>query len=258
MGDVRPGCGAPTPATAASCHGLNDYLSRKPNFTGIDLGGVSGTAVTNLTWDSIKRLRDTVKVKLVLKGILASEDAKLASRSGHRRHRGFEPRRARGRRRQRHHRGAAGDRRRRSAAACRSWSTAAFAAAAISSRHWRWARRPCVSAGPICGDWAPSASPASSACLESCAPRPATPCSSSARPRFEGSGARDGAAGLSSTPHRSPKEFLPARKFRLPEHALTCNHLVAYYPPWMKSSKRWPTPHGDRCWTGFTPKTVKR
>jgi 4-hydroxymandelate oxidase len=65
-----------------SCHGLNDYLSRKPNFTGIDLGGVSGTAVTNLTWDVIKRLRDTVKVKLALKGILTSEDAKLAAEAG--------------------------------------------------------------------------------------------------------------------------------------------------------------------------------
>ena len=65
-----------------SCHGLNDYLSRKPNFTGIDLGGVSSTVVTNLTWDLIKRLRDTVKVKLVLKGILAFEDAKLASDAG--------------------------------------------------------------------------------------------------------------------------------------------------------------------------------
>jgi 4-hydroxymandelate oxidase len=65
-----------------SCHGVNDYLSRKPNFTGIDLGGVSGTAVTNLTWDTIKRLRDTVKVKLVLKGILAFEDAKLATEAG--------------------------------------------------------------------------------------------------------------------------------------------------------------------------------
>ena len=63
-----------------SCHGLNDYLSRKPNFTGIELGGVSGTAVTNLTWDSIKRLRDTVK--LVLKGILAHEDAVLATDAG--------------------------------------------------------------------------------------------------------------------------------------------------------------------------------
>ena len=65
-----------------SCHGLNDYLSRKPNFAGIDLGGVSSTVVTNLTWDSIKRLRDTVKVKLVLKGILAFEDAKLAADAG--------------------------------------------------------------------------------------------------------------------------------------------------------------------------------
>jgi isopentenyl diphosphate isomerase/L-lactate dehydrogenase-like FMN-dependent dehydrogenase len=65
-----------------SCHGLNDYLSRKPNFTGIDLGGMSSTIVTNLTWDLIKRLRDTVKVKLVLKGILAFEDAKLAADAG--------------------------------------------------------------------------------------------------------------------------------------------------------------------------------
>jgi 4-hydroxymandelate oxidase len=65
-----------------SCHGFNDYLSRKPNFTGIELGGVSSTVVTNLTWDRIKRLRDMVKVKLVLKGILASEDAKLAADAG--------------------------------------------------------------------------------------------------------------------------------------------------------------------------------
>ena len=63
-----------------SCHGLNTYLSR--NFTGIDLGGVSSTVATNLTWDLIKRLRDTVKAKLVLKGILAFEDAKLAADSG--------------------------------------------------------------------------------------------------------------------------------------------------------------------------------
>ena len=65
-----------------TCHGASDYLSRKPNFTDIDLAGTSSTVVTNLTWDSIKRLRDTVKVKLVLKGILASEDAKLAADAG--------------------------------------------------------------------------------------------------------------------------------------------------------------------------------
>jgi isopentenyl diphosphate isomerase/L-lactate dehydrogenase-like FMN-dependent dehydrogenase len=66
----------------ASCHGTNTYLSRKPNFAGIDLAGMTGTIVTNLTWDTIRRLRDTVKVKLVLKGILAFEDAKLAADAG--------------------------------------------------------------------------------------------------------------------------------------------------------------------------------
>jgi isopentenyl diphosphate isomerase/L-lactate dehydrogenase-like FMN-dependent dehydrogenase len=66
----------------ASCHGTNDYLARKPNFSGINLAGVSGTVVTNLTWDLIKRLRDIVKGRLVLKGILAFEDAKLAAGAG--------------------------------------------------------------------------------------------------------------------------------------------------------------------------------
>lgn len=65
-----------------SCHGLNDYLSSKPNFSGIDLAGTSSTVVTNLTWDQIKRLRDMVKVKLVLKGILTAEDAATAADAG--------------------------------------------------------------------------------------------------------------------------------------------------------------------------------
>jgi uncharacterized membrane protein YeaQ/YmgE (transglycosylase-associated protein family) len=38
--------------------------------------------VTNLTWDAVKRLRDKVKVKLVLKGTLTPEDAKQAVGSG--------------------------------------------------------------------------------------------------------------------------------------------------------------------------------
>jgi 4-hydroxymandelate oxidase len=65
-----------------SCHGLNDYLSSKPNFSGIDLAGTSSTVVTNLTWDQIKRLRDMVKVKLALKGILTAEDAAMAADAG--------------------------------------------------------------------------------------------------------------------------------------------------------------------------------
>jgi isopentenyl diphosphate isomerase/L-lactate dehydrogenase-like FMN-dependent dehydrogenase len=64
------------------CHGVNDYLSKKPNFTGIDLAGTSSTAVTNLTWDRIKQLREMVKVKLLLKGILTAEDAGMAVDAG--------------------------------------------------------------------------------------------------------------------------------------------------------------------------------
>ena len=35
-----------------------------------------------MTWDWIKRLRDTIKTKIVLKGILTREDAKLATDNG--------------------------------------------------------------------------------------------------------------------------------------------------------------------------------
>jgi 4-hydroxymandelate oxidase len=48
----------------------------------VDLADVTGTTVSNLTWDVVKRLRDRTKVKLVLKGILAAEDAKLAAEAG--------------------------------------------------------------------------------------------------------------------------------------------------------------------------------
>jgi isopentenyl diphosphate isomerase/L-lactate dehydrogenase-like FMN-dependent dehydrogenase len=65
-----------------SCHGVNRYLASKPNFAGIDLTGVTGTIVTNLTWDSIRRLRDIVKARFVLKGILDADDAKRAAEAG--------------------------------------------------------------------------------------------------------------------------------------------------------------------------------
>jgi isopentenyl diphosphate isomerase/L-lactate dehydrogenase-like FMN-dependent dehydrogenase len=66
-----------------TCHGrtMQDYVARKPNFDGIDLTGVSFNA-TNLTWDFVRRLRDTVRTRIVLKGILAHEDARLAVASG--------------------------------------------------------------------------------------------------------------------------------------------------------------------------------
>jgi isopentenyl diphosphate isomerase/L-lactate dehydrogenase-like FMN-dependent dehydrogenase len=66
----------------SSCHTPNGYLSRKPNFAGIDLEGVDGTIAPNLTWDYVGRLRDSIRSRLVLKGILTAEDARLAVEKG--------------------------------------------------------------------------------------------------------------------------------------------------------------------------------
>ena len=67
----------------SDCHGttLQSYLARKSNFDGIDLTGAAFNAIS-FTWDSVQRLRDVVKTKIVLKGILATEDAKLAADAG--------------------------------------------------------------------------------------------------------------------------------------------------------------------------------
>jgi 4-hydroxymandelate oxidase len=64
----------------SGCHSPGwGYVARRPNYAGLDLSGVTSVLATNMTWDFIKRLRDTVRVKIVLKGILAHEDAKLAA-----------------------------------------------------------------------------------------------------------------------------------------------------------------------------------
>jgi 4-hydroxymandelate oxidase len=67
-----------------SCHGrsFQDFVARKPSFDGIDLSGLTGLNAPNLTWDSIRRVRDTVNMKIVLKGILTPEDAELATDNG--------------------------------------------------------------------------------------------------------------------------------------------------------------------------------
>ena len=68
-----------------SCHGsrtFRDYVARKPNFDNIDLTGVTGLGAPNLTWDTVKRLRDTLTTKLVVKGILVREDANLIADYG--------------------------------------------------------------------------------------------------------------------------------------------------------------------------------
>jgi 4-hydroxymandelate oxidase len=66
------------------CHGgsIQDYVARRPNFAGIDVSDPASLNAPDLSWDWIKRLRDTVRMKIVLKGILTHEDAKLAADNG--------------------------------------------------------------------------------------------------------------------------------------------------------------------------------
>jgi 4-hydroxymandelate oxidase len=58
------------------------YAARKPMFDGLDLSKVTSAHPANMNWDFVKRLRDTVTVKLLLKGIVTREDAQLAVEHG--------------------------------------------------------------------------------------------------------------------------------------------------------------------------------
>jgi 4-hydroxymandelate oxidase len=71
------------------CSGCHDRTSfakralRRHNYDGIDLSGITGSGESsNLSWATVKRMRDITKMKIVLKGILTSEDAELAVQNG--------------------------------------------------------------------------------------------------------------------------------------------------------------------------------
>jgi len=51
-------------------------------FDGLDLSKVTGAHPANMNWDFVKRLRDAVTVKLLIKGIVTREDAQLAIAHG--------------------------------------------------------------------------------------------------------------------------------------------------------------------------------
>jgi (S)-2-hydroxy-acid oxidase len=53
-----------------------------PMFDGLDVSKVTQLYPQAVDWDFVKRLRDTVTVKLVLKGIVTREDAQLAVEHG--------------------------------------------------------------------------------------------------------------------------------------------------------------------------------
>ena len=67
-----------------ACHGTNrdsTYFVKKPMFRGFSIRR-SEMRSPQLTWDTIKRLRDLTKARLLLKGITTHEDASLALRAG--------------------------------------------------------------------------------------------------------------------------------------------------------------------------------
>jgi len=68
-----------------ACHdrsSLQANMKRRSMYEDVDISGLTHTQSSTMTWDFMKRLRDTTKMKIVLKGILAWEDAVLAADAG--------------------------------------------------------------------------------------------------------------------------------------------------------------------------------
>jgi len=51
-------------------------------FDGLDVSKVNALHAPNLTWDFVDRLKDTTRMKLLIKGIVTREDAELAVQHG--------------------------------------------------------------------------------------------------------------------------------------------------------------------------------
>jgi 4-hydroxymandelate oxidase len=68
-----------------ACHdrsSLQSNLQRRAMYQGVDISGLTNTQSSAMTWDFMKRLREITEMKIVLKGILAWEDAVLAADAG--------------------------------------------------------------------------------------------------------------------------------------------------------------------------------
>src|SRR6201996_1734686 len=70
----------------SGCHDRSSFAARalRPhNYDGIDLSGIKGAGESsNLDWDTVKRMRDVTKMKIILKGIVTADDAALAVTNG--------------------------------------------------------------------------------------------------------------------------------------------------------------------------------
>jgi 4-hydroxymandelate oxidase len=76
------------PSDTRDCNACHDRSSLQANlktramYQGVDISGLTNTQSSAMNWDYLKRLRDVTKMKIVLKGILAWEDAVLAADAG--------------------------------------------------------------------------------------------------------------------------------------------------------------------------------
>src|SRR5438477_4640500 len=70
------------PGTSSASGGFAGFAARKPMFSGLDISKVTQLYPLAVDWDFVKRLRDTVTVKLLIKGIVTREDAQLAVEHG--------------------------------------------------------------------------------------------------------------------------------------------------------------------------------
>jgi 4-hydroxymandelate oxidase len=76
-------------ADTRDCSGCHDRsnvvadMGHMPMYEGVDLSGLRNIQSSAMTWDYLKRLRDMTKMKVVIKGLLAWEDAKLAADAGY-------------------------------------------------------------------------------------------------------------------------------------------------------------------------------
>ncbi len=73
-------------ADCSACHVVNGTVEQrmrtKPMYEGIDLSEVTSTQASGLTWDFVERLKSITSMRVVLKGIVTSQDAALCLQHG--------------------------------------------------------------------------------------------------------------------------------------------------------------------------------
>ena len=68
--------------TACHINGEHDPVKKAPMYAGLDVSHVKELSPSNISWEYLKRLRELVSVKLLVKGIVTGEDAALCVTHG--------------------------------------------------------------------------------------------------------------------------------------------------------------------------------